>query len=128
MAFFMKQPILYIDFPFTKVPKHKVLTSIVGSADTGISPAFGTVDDLTMSYSGNRVTKVTDSAANTTYTGASDFYDNNYREVEYEYDANGNMTLDFNRKIMGVVYNRLNQPVRIEFGGDTSVDIFFIIY
>ena len=41
---------------------------------------------------------------------------------EYEYDANGNMTLDFNRKIMGVVYNRLNQPVRIEIGGDTFVE------
>ncbi len=100
----------------------KGLTEVMGSGSSNLLARFGTVDNLTMSYSGNRVTKVTDSAANTTYTGASDFYDNNYREVEYEYDANGNMTLDFNRKIMGVVYNRLNQPVRIEIGGDTFVE------
>ena len=100
----------------------KGLTEVMGSGSANILARFGTVDNLTMSYSGNRVTKVTDSAANTTYTGASDFYDNNYREVEYEYDANGNMTLDFNRKIMGVVYNRLNQPVRIEIGGETFVE------
>ena len=100
----------------------KGLTEVMGSGSSNLLARFGTVDNLTMSYSGNRVTKVTDSAANTTYTGASDFYDNNYREEEYEYDANGNMTLDFNRKIMGVVYNRLNQPVRIEVGGDTFVE------
>ena len=100
----------------------KGLTEVMGSGSSNLLARFGTVDNLTMSYSGNRVTKVTDSAANTTYTGASDFYDNNYREEEYEYDANGNMTLDFNRKIMGVVYNRLNQPVRIEIGGDTFVE------
>ncbi|MDE6199871.1 MAG: RHS repeat-associated core domain-containing protein [Muribaculaceae bacterium] len=118
----MKQPILYIDFPITKVPKHKGLTSIVGSADTGISPAFGTVDDLTLRYSGNRLTKVDDAGSGTYYTGAPDFYDTRYFNIEYEYDANGNMTADKNRGITGVVYNSLNLPVRIEVGGDTFVE------
>ncbi|MDE6345759.1 MAG: RHS repeat-associated core domain-containing protein [Muribaculaceae bacterium] len=100
----------------------KGLTEVMGSGSSHLLARFGTVDNLTLKYSGNQVTKVSDSASNTSYTGASDFGDNNYREVEYEYDANGNMTLDFNRKIMGVVYNRINQPVRVEIGSGSFVE------
>ena len=100
----------------------KGLTEVMGSGSSHLLARFGTVDNLTLKYSGNQVTKVSDSASNTSYTGASDFCDNNYREVEYEYDANGNMTMDFNRKIMGVVYNRLNQPVRVEIGNGSFVE------
>ena len=100
----------------------KGLTEVMGSGSSHLLARFGTVDNLTLSYSGNQVTKVSDSASNTSYTGASDFYDNNYLEVEYEYDANGNMTMDFNRKIMGVVYNRFNQPVRVEIGNGSFVE------
>ncbi|MDE6199869.1 MAG: RHS repeat-associated core domain-containing protein, partial [Muribaculaceae bacterium] len=100
----------------------KGLTEVMGSGSSHLLARFGTVDNLTLKYSGNQVTKVSDSASNTSYTGASDFGDNNYREVEYEYDANGNMTMDFNRKIMGVVYNRINQPVRVEIGSGSFVE------
>ena len=100
----------------------KGLTEVMGSGSSHLLARFGTVDNLTLKYSGNQVTKVSDSASNTSYTGASDFCDNNYREVEYEYDANGNMTMDFNRKIMGVVYNRLNQPIRVEIGNGSFVE------
>ena len=100
----------------------KGLTEVMGSGSSHLLARFGTVDNLTLKYSGNQVTKVSDSASNTSYTGASDFYDNNYLEAEYEYDANGNMTMDFNRKIMGVVYNRLNQPVRVEIGNGSFVE------
>ena len=98
------------------------LTEVMGSGSSHLLARFGTVDNLTLKYSGNQVSKVSDSASNTSYTGASDFYDNNYLETEYEYDANGNMTMDFNRKIMGVVYNRLNQPVRVEIGNGSFVE------
>ena len=100
----------------------KGITEVMGSGSSHLLARFGTVDNLTLSYSGNQVTKVSDSASNTSYTGASDFYDNKYLETEYEYDANGNMTMDFNRKIMGVVYNRLNQPVRVEIGNGSFVE------
>lgn len=100
----------------------KGLTEVMGSGSSHLLARFGTVDNLTFKYSGNQLTKVSDSASSTSYTGASDFYDNNYLETEYEYDANGNMTMDFNRKIMGVVYNRLNQPVRVEIGNGSFVE------
>ncbi len=102
--------------------KRKGLTSISGSADTGISPTFGTVDDLTLSYSGNRLTKVDDSGSSTYYTGAPDFYDTRYLNIEYEYDANGNMTADLNRGITGVVYNSLNLPVRVEMRDGSLIE------
>ncbi len=102
--------------------KRKGLTSIVGSADTGISPTFGTVDDLTLSYSGNRLTKVDDAGSSTYYTGAPDFYDTRYLNIEYEYDANGNMTADLNRGITGVVYNSLNLPVRVEMRDGSLIE------
>ncbi len=102
--------------------KRKGLTSISGSADTGISPAFGTVDDLTLRYSGNRLTKVDDSGSSTYYTGAPDFYDTRYFNIEYEYDANGNLTADLNRGITGVVYNSLNLPVRVEMRDGSLIE------
>lgn len=68
-----------------------ILTVDCAGLDSVLSAEPLTVDNLTLKYSGNQVTKVSDSASNTSYTGASDFYDNNYREVEYEYDANGNI-------------------------------------
>ena len=87
------------------------LTEVMGSH---LLARFGTVDNLTISYSGNQVTKVADSASRTYYTGASDFNDSDYYNTEYEYDANGNMTADTNRGITGIIYNALNQPVRVE--------------
>ena len=102
--------------------KRKGLTSISGSADTGISPTFGTVDDLTLSYSGNQLTKVDDAGSSTYYTGAPDFYDTRYFNIEYEYDANGNLTADLNRGITGVVYNSLNLPVRVEMRDGSLIE------
>ena len=92
----------------------KGLTEVMGSGSSHLLARFGTVDNLTISYSGNQVTKVADSASRTYYTGASDFNDSDYYNTEYEYDANGNMTADTNRGITGIIYNALNQPVRVE--------------
>ena len=92
----------------------KGITDVMGSGSSSLLARFGTVDNLTISYSGNQVTKVADSASRTYYTGASDFNDSDYYNTEYEYDANGNMTADTNRGITGIIYNALNQPVRVE--------------
>lgn len=59
--------------------------------------------------------KVTDRADDLTYTGAMDFKDGADGAEEYTYDANGNMTSDLNRGIVGITYNTLNLPQRILF-------------
>ncbi len=73
-------------------------------------------DRLRLEYDGNQLVHVTDSVATGhTYAGAFHFADGADEAVEYEYDENGNMTKDLNRKISSVEYNLLNLPSMIEF-------------
>ena len=76
---------------------------------------YGTIDDLSLSYEGNRLTKVTDQSSDLTYEGAMDFKDGADQTTEYTYDANGNLTSDRNKGITAIAYNVLNLPSRVEF-------------
>ena len=76
---------------------------------------YGLIDNLTMNYSGNQLTSVTDQCSALTYAGAMDFCDRTNRNDEYTYDANGNMTRDRNKGIHSITYNMLNLPQTILF-------------
>ena len=76
---------------------------------------YGTIDDLLLTYDGNRLKKVEDQCADLTYEGAMDFRDGVDRATEYIYDANGNLTSDRNKGITAIAYNVLNLPSRVEF-------------
>ena len=83
-----------------------------GKHDSG----FGLIDNLTYTYNGNQLSKVTDAAtAATTHYGAFQFVDGANVETEYVYDANGNLTQDYNRKISKIEYNSLNLPSKLQF-------------
>jgi len=94
---------------------------------------YGTTDDLTYSYSGNRLKRVDDAVSTNGlarpagYQGAptslaGDFQEEGVRQDgEYRYDANGNLTADANKRITAIVYNHLNLPKRILFGTDSIV-------
>ena len=56
--------------------------------------------------------RATDAA---TYYGAFQFTNGADMENEYVYDANGNMTQDFNKKISRIEYNSLNLPSKLQF-------------
>lgn len=43
------------------------------------------------------------------------FRDGADEDIEYEYDANGNMTKDLNRQICNIEYNCINLPSRVDF-------------
>ena len=49
------------------------------------------------------------------YGDAFDFHDGADEDVEYEYDANGNMTVDLNRGIRLIEYDLNNRPVSVTF-------------
>ena len=66
---------------------------------------FGLIDDLSISYDGNRLLKVTDNAEAVNYNGSLDFHDGADTEVEYEYDSNGALTKDSNRGINSITYD-----------------------
>ena len=66
---------------------------------------FGTIDNLAISYDGNRLLKVTDNAEAVNYNGSLDFHDGADTECEYEYDSNGALTKDSNRGINSITYD-----------------------
>ena len=80
----------------------------------------GIVDNLSMTYDGNMLASVSDSAPAPSVTGSADFRDGVSEAVEYTYDRNGNMTSDLNRKVSLISYNRQNRPARIKHSGGTE--------
>ena len=77
----------------------------------------GIVDNLSMTYDGNMLASVSDSAPAPSVTGSADFRDGASEAVEYTYDRNGNMTSDLNRKVSLISYNRQNRPARMRHAG-----------
>ena len=84
------------------------------------SSCKGIVDNLSMTYDGNRLASVSDSAQAPSVTGSADFRDGASEAVEYTYDRNGNMTSDLNGKVSLISYNRQNRPARMRHAGGTE--------
>ncbi len=73
------------------------------------------MDELTYDYkssTSNQLMRVTESTSGNASRG---FVDGNTTGDDYVYDANGNMTVDKNKKITSIVYNHLNLPTKIVF-------------
>ena len=71
---------------------------------------FGLIDNLTITYNGNRLLKVTDAAEALNYNGALDFHDGADATSEYTYDGNGALTKDSNRGIKDITYDYGHHP------------------
>lgn len=71
---------------------------------------YGAIDDLTISYDGNRLLKVTDDAETLNYNGALDFDDGDDSNCEYQYDSNGALKYDSNRGINSISYDYSHHP------------------
>jgi RHS repeat-associated protein len=80
----------------------------------------GNIDDLTYTYTGNVLTKVTDTK---TYEG----FDNGASgdTTDYYYDSNGNLTFDRNKKISSINYNLLNLPREVTLKSPTRTVQYF---
>lgn len=91
------------------------LSSVVSASDCGTVMEWGEIDNVGLSYDGNRLVKADDAALPLSYAGAMDFKDKADRPTEYEYDACGNMTRDLNKGIAGIDYNELNLPSEVRF-------------
>ncbi len=85
--------------------------------------APGNMDQLTYSYNeGNQLQKVVD-------TGDKNFgfKEGTNTNEDYEYDVNGNLTVDRNKGITSIEYNHLNLPSRIDIDkGDANQ--YYITY
>lgn len=77
-----------------------------------------------MVYNGNQLEAVEDMATASVYNNGFEFRNGVSSEVEYFYDANGNLTKDLNKNILDIQYNFLNLPRRITL---VMVVIFHIV-
>lgn len=80
------------------------------------------IDNLTIELDGNRLRKVTDSADEVLVAGSADFHDGADEDIEYTYDANGNLTGDLNKGISTIGYDISGQTSHVVFdNGDRLV-------
>jgi RHS repeat-associated protein len=80
--------------------------------ETVIAVLYGPMDALGYTYQGNQLMSVTDVTTGTTDKEGG-FRDRNTTGNDYQYDANGNMTVDKNKDIASIEYNYLNLPQKV---------------
>ena len=82
--------------------------------------AYGLIDNLTMSFNGNQLSRVEDAAANIIIAESMDFKNYSNTANEYTYNANGAMNKDLNRGISEIQYNLLNLPRQMLINTSTA--------
>jgi RHS repeat-associated protein len=90
------------------------------------SSSYGVIDNLTLSYTGNRLTGVSETAAapGLGQNQSNDFRTNTLSGTRYDYDLNGNRTKDLNQKISNITYNALNLPRTLTIDSLTNQYIY----
>ncbi|WP_344789661.1 RHS repeat-associated core domain-containing protein, partial [Postechiella marina] len=87
------------------------------------------MDDLTYTYDlGNKLMRVGDLGDDS--LGFIDDYTGYHLDTtdDYNYDNNGNMTLDTNKGITNITYNHLNLPTNISINGNGNTGTIAYIY
>ncbi|MFD2034504.1 DUF6443 domain-containing protein [Belliella marina] len=93
------------------------ITSLRRNKD--ISGTARQIDNLTYTYSGNRLTAVAD-AAPTAYK-AEGFDDGNPSGTDYAYNENGFLISDVNKGITGITYTLLDRPERVTLSTGANI-------
>ncbi|MEW7279214.1 RHS repeat-associated core domain-containing protein [Aquimarina sp. 2201CG1-2-11] len=84
--------------------------------------SFGNMDILSYTYdTGNKLLKVAD-IGNKTYG----FKDGTNTNDDFEYDANGNLTIDRNKGITSILYNHMNLPTTVSVAGANNGTINYV--
>ena len=86
---------------------------------------YDVIDDLSLSYAGNRLKKVADRSGTSAFNNGFEFKDGIDLSTEYEYDENGNLTKDLNKNITAIQYNCLNLPSRVMFANGNSISYLY---
>ena len=110
-----------------QVTGYDKMGNILGLKRYGQTSATGydVIDDLSLSYAGNRLKKVTDRSATPAFNNGFEFKDGIDLPTEYEYDENGNLTKDLNKNITAIQYNCLNLPSRVMFANGNSISYLY---
>ncbi len=80
-----------------------------------------TVDWLSYSYNGNQVVRITDACSSRNEYDVKEYVDASDEDIDFGYDANGNMVYDLDRGISAIRYNCLNLPDTIQFDNGNQI-------
>ena len=110
-----------------QVTGYDKMGNILGLKRYGQTSATGydVIDDLSLSYAGNRLKKVADRSGTSAFNNGFEFKDGVDLSTEYEYDENGNLTKDLNKNITAIQYNCLNLPSRVMFANGNSISYLY---
>lgn len=87
--------------------------------------SYGFIDRLIIHHDGYRLKRVYETVADPTYAGAFNFVKGSKAEIEYEYDKNGNLVKDINKKISKIEYNLLNLPQLIIYENGNRISFSY---
>ncbi|NMC98799.1 MAG: hypothetical protein GYA62_03640 [Bacteroidales bacterium] len=82
---------------------------------------YDSADQLTLTYDGNQLKKVTDNGISQNLNSIKEYQDLANQTTEFSYDANGNMIKDLDRDIVTIRYNLLNLPDTIQFKNGNQI-------
>ena len=85
--------------------------------------SYGVMDNLTLTYDGNRLTGVTETSADYDFAGSFEYRRAN--GSQYLYDANGSLIADKSRGIAYVTRDAYNNPRRIYFTDGNVTKYFY---
>ena len=110
-----------------QVTGYDKMGNILGLKRYGQTSATGydVIDDLSLSYAGNRLKKVADRSGTSAFNNGFEFKDGIDLSTEYEYDENGNLTKDLNKNITAIQYNCLNLLSRVMFANGNSISYLY---
>ena len=75
--------------------------------------SYGIIDNLNITYNGNQLSSVTESAAELTYNGSLDYKGS--KGSQYKYNENGSLVSDKSRGIAFISYDLSGNPLQIYF-------------
>lgn len=87
--------------------------------------SYGLIDDLTMSYVGNRLIRVVDAADPVVTNGSMDFKDGSDTGVDYTYNASGALTSDLNKGISGIDYDINGNMSKVTFSNGNTTEYVY---
>ncbi|WP_425637961.1 RHS repeat-associated core domain-containing protein [Algoriphagus yeomjeoni] len=102
----------------TSYDKNGNIKTLTRKGKTSSPSSYSTIDQLTYTYSGNRLTKIEDAISST--LGYSDFKNGASITTEYTYNNAGSTISDANKGITSLTYNFNELPRVIQFGGASN--------
>ena len=87
--------------------------------------SYSTISALVPAYNGNQLQSVNDVCPYAPYEGTFGFDSKGGGDIEYTYDANGNLTQDLNKGISNISYNMLSLPSVVTFSDGSTITYYY---